>query len=75
MEVKLSVVEWNDLLKTLIISARNVCKTKHVMEMVLLDVGILLKKGICLHGTDRVQQCPPLELEFKPSLIVMNEQE
>lgn len=44
MEIKLSGVQRNDLLNTLIISGGNVCKMS-VMTVVLLDVGMKEQPG------------------------------
>lgn len=72
MKIKLSEVRGNDLLNTLIISAWNVCKMLYVMEAVSLDVGTwTVKRTWLLHGKDLVRQCPPLGLNFKPSLMVI----
>lgn len=72
MEIKLSEDWENDLLNTLIISAWNVCKMLYVMEVVSLDVGTLTaRRTWLLHGKDLVRQCPPLGLNFKPSLMVI----
>jgi hypothetical protein len=72
MKIKLSEVEGNDLLNTLIITAWNVCKMLYVMEVVSLDVGTLTAVRIqLLHGKDLVRQCPPLGFKFKPSLMVI----
>lgn len=69
MKIKLRELE-SDLLKTLIISMGNVCKTLSVMRGGSLDVGTSARR-LLLHGKDRVRHCPPLGFKFKPSLMVI----